>query len=97
MRQAVIHTRQKLNTSERRTCAVLDVARSSLHYKAKTQDDDALRLAIIKLAKQYGRYGYRKITELLRIEGWRVNKDRCIIDGIPKFVIMWHSLPNNLG
>jgi len=32
-----------------------------------------LRLAMIRLAKQYGRYGYRKITELLRIEGWRVN------------------------
>ena len=28
---------------------------------------------MIKLAKQYGRYGYRKITELLRIEGFRVN------------------------
>jgi len=22
---------------------------------------------------QYGRYGYRKIAELLRIEGWQVN------------------------
>lgn len=30
-------------------------------------------LAMIRLAKQYGRYGYRKITELLRIEGWYVN------------------------
>jgi len=30
-------------------------------------------LALIRLAKQYGRYGYRKILELLRIEGWRVN------------------------
>jgi len=28
---------------------------------------------LIRLAKQYGRYGYRKIAELLRIEGWRVN------------------------
>jgi len=28
---------------------------------------------MIRLAKQYGRYGYRKITALLRIEGWRVN------------------------
>ena len=73
LRQAVIHTRQKLNTSERRTCAVLGVARSSLHYQAKAQDDDALRLAMIRLAKQYGRYGYRKVTELLRMEGWRVN------------------------
>lgn len=32
-----------------------------------------MRLAIIRLAKQYGRYGYRKITQLLRIEGWLVN------------------------
>jgi transposase InsO family protein len=30
-------------------------------------------LALIRLAKQYGRYGYRKVTELLCIEGWRVN------------------------
>ena len=28
---------------------------------------------MIRLAKQYGRYGYRKVTALLRIEGWRVN------------------------
>ena len=30
-------------------------------------------MALIRLAKQYGRYGYRKIAELLRIEGWKVN------------------------
>jgi regulator of replication initiation timing len=35
LRQAVIHTRQKLDISERRACAVLDVARSSLRYQAK--------------------------------------------------------------
>lgn len=28
-------------------------------------------LAIIRLAKQYGRFRYRKITEVLRVEGWR--------------------------
>lgn len=31
------------------------------------------RLAMIRLAKQYGRYGYLKITQLLCIEGWTVN------------------------
>ena len=30
-------------------------------------------MALIRLAKQYGRYGYRKIAHLLRIEGWLVN------------------------
>ena len=28
---------------------------------------------MIRLAKKYGRYGYRKIAELLRVEGWKVN------------------------
>lgn len=36
-------------------------------------NENDLRLAVVRLAKQYGRYGYRKITQLLRIEGWHVN------------------------
>ena len=32
-----------------------------------------LGLAVIRLAKQYGHYGYRKVAALLRVEGWRVN------------------------
>ncbi len=69
----MIHTRQKLRTSERRTCSVLGVARSSLRYQPRGQDDEALRLAIIRLAKQYGRYGYRKIAELLGVEGQQID------------------------
>jgi putative transposase len=65
--------RQKLEVSERRTCRTVGVARSSQRYEATQQDDDSLRLALIRLAKQYGRYGYRKIAALLRIEGWQVN------------------------
>ena len=49
------------------------MARSTQRYKIAPKDDEALRLAMIRFAKQYGRYGYRKITELLRIEGWLVN------------------------
>jgi putative transposase len=37
------------------------------------KNEDELRLALIRLAKQYGRYGYRKVGELLRAEGWSVN------------------------
>lgn len=69
----MIHARQKLNTSERRTCAVLGLSKSSRRYQAKPQNDDALRLAMIRLAKHYGRYGYRKVAALLRMEGWQVN------------------------
>src|SRR5262249_56694597 len=31
---------------------------------------------IIELARQYGRYGYRKIAELLRRAGWTINDKR---------------------
>ena len=53
----------------------MGVARSTQQYQVKAQDrnEEALRLAMIRLAKQYGRYGYRKIAQLLRIEGWHVN------------------------
>jgi putative transposase len=73
LRSAVIQARQKLGTSERRTCEVLGVARSTLRYEAVSRHEDDLRLALIRLAKQYGRYGYRKVGELLRVEGWVVN------------------------
>lgn len=39
-------------------------------------DEEALTLRIVELACQYGRYGYRLITGLLRGEGWRVNHKR---------------------
>ena len=44
-----------------------------MQYRAIPRNDDDLRLAMIRLAKNYGRYGYRKVLELLRIEGWCIN------------------------
>ena len=31
---------------------------------------------VVSLAAQYGRYGYRRITALLRLDGWQVNHKR---------------------
>ena len=74
LRQTVVHVRQKLATSERRTCRVIGLSRSTLNYTQVSKDnEDKLRLTLIRLAKQYGRYGYRKVAELLAIEGWHVN------------------------
>ena len=39
-------------------------------------DESALRTDVIRLASRFGRYGYRQITNLLRIEGWEVNHKR---------------------
>jgi HTH-like domain len=43
----------------------------------RTADDEAaLTAEIVVLATQYGRYGYRRITALLRDAGWVVNRKR---------------------
>ncbi|MBP1807805.1 transposase InsO family protein, partial [Rubellimicrobium aerolatum] len=39
-------------------------------------DEERLTAAIVELATQYGRHGYRRITALLRQAGWLVNKKR---------------------
>ena len=39
-------------------------------------DEERLTADIIELARQYGRYGYRKIAALLRAAGWLVNDKR---------------------
>ena len=41
-------------------------------------DEDALTQAILALAAQYGRYGYRRITHLLNKAGWDVGTDRVL-------------------
>ncbi len=63
--------------SERRACQVLGQSRTSQRYQAITATDEGLlTAAIVGLASQYGRYGYRRITALLRAEGWCVNHKR---------------------
>jgi len=66
-----------LKISERRACAVLGQHRST-QRKVPTgrEDEDRLTADTIELARQYGRYGYRKIAALLRHAGWLVNDKR---------------------
>jgi transposase InsO family protein len=63
--------------SERFVCKVLDQHRSTQRKVPRRADDEvALTADITALARQYGRYGYRRITALLRAEGWRCNHKR---------------------
>jgi putative transposase len=39
-------------------------------------DEDALTAAIVALARRFGRYGYRRVTELLQMAGWQVKAKR---------------------
>lgn len=68
---------QKLGIPERRACAALGQSRGSQRRKpVRPDDEEALTADIIKLATRYGRYGYKRITALLRVEGWIVNHKR---------------------
>ena len=40
------------------------------------EDEERLTADTVELARQYGRYGYRKIAELLRRAGWLINDKR---------------------
>ena len=58
-------------------CRALGQNRGALRKPVKRSDDEEILTAdIIRLAKRYGRYGYKRITALLRTEGWRVNHKR---------------------
>lgn len=68
---------QKLDVSERRACAALGLSRSVFRHNVRQKpDEEKLRRDIIRLAGTYGRYGYKRITALLRAEGWIVNHKR---------------------
>ncbi len=63
--------------SERRACIVLNQPRATQRRVLKSLDDEeSLTNDIIKLAVRFGRYGYRRITALLRDRGWQVNHKR---------------------
>ena len=63
--------------SERRACRVVGQARSTQRRLKKVRkDEEALREDVVKLARRFGRYGYRRVTGMLKAEGWRVNHKR---------------------
>ena len=69
--------RSQLPVSERRACSVVGQPRATQRRKPKIRDDEAaLTEAIVRLAKTYGRYGYRRVRQLLVDEGWRVSVKR---------------------
>ena len=71
------HVTGVLGVSERLACRVLRQHRSTQRKACRRPDDEAALIqAVVHLAKRYGRYGYRRITALLRADGWRCNHER---------------------
>ncbi|WP_343617288.1 IS3 family transposase [Novosphingobium sp.] len=76
-RRCIDHIQGMMTVSERRVCRVLGQHRSTQRKAPRGADEEAaLTEDIIALARQYGRYGYRRVTALLRDAGWHVNRKR---------------------
>ncbi|WP_156369082.1 IS3 family transposase [Methylobacterium sp. Leaf100] len=76
-RACVEHILLTMNISERRACRALGQHRSTQRKVPRGRDDEeALTADLVALAEKYGRYGYRKISALLKAAGWFVNDKR---------------------
>jgi len=76
-RSAVKYLVKQGRSSQRRACVVVGLSRSLVSYIARRRRDEVeLIKKIHKLAIRHSRYGYRRITVLLRREGWRINRKR---------------------
>src|SRR5680860_1426313 len=76
-REAVCMLQDRLELSERRAGEILGQPRSTQRYQPKlAEDDEALRRALRKIAKEHKRWGYRRAHAHLLTLGWKVNRKR---------------------
>src|SRR5210317_152666 len=76
-RRAAQQLQEMFDISQRRACQLISQPRATQRYERILKNDEAVLVKrMIELTKQYGRYGYRRITALLQSEGFRVNHKR---------------------
>lgn len=75
-REVVRHLVGRFRISQRRSCELASVSRSSLRYQRREGRDEALRARLKALASTNARYGYLLLHGLLKSEGLVINKKR---------------------
>ncbi|MCG8607499.1 IS3 family transposase, partial [bacterium] len=73
-RPMVTYLRQRYGVSERRSCRTLQLNRATQRYRGHRDPQIPLRQRLRELSQTRVRYGYRKMTVLLKREGWPVGK-----------------------
>jgi putative transposase len=68
--------RQWHELSEKRACGLIGITRWTNRYQSRRDPQSELRIRLRDLAGSRVRYGYRRLTVLLRREGWAVNAKR---------------------
>ena len=76
MRRDVVSLLMSRGHSQRRSCALAGLHRSTCQYRRTRVDDEGLVGRIRELASERPRYGYRRLHVLLRREGRAVNRKR---------------------
>ena len=69
---------ERFGVSQRRACGLIGIHRSTIRYRTRMRDDEALRRKLTELAKERSRFGYRRLHVLLRREGLVVNHKRVL-------------------
>jgi putative transposase len=75
-REAVQLVRSELGLTERRACALVGVARTTVRRQLAVRCDAAFRERLRTLAAERRRFGYRRLHVLIRREGTIVNHKR---------------------
>lgn len=74
---SVDYLKDKYDVSERRACRAINVNRNTYRYEAvKLPDEDDIHKLIIYMATNFGRAGYRMITDMLKNQGILINHKR---------------------
>ena len=76
-REAVVFLKSK-EVSERRSCQLILLARSTCQYRIKREPDEGFENQVKELAFAHPRYGYRRVHALLRRRGQLVNRKRVV-------------------
>src|SRR6202051_2067747 len=72
-RELVREIRQAYKLNELRACGLIRITRWSNRYQSRRDPQTELRVRLRDLASTRIRYGYRRLTVMLRREGWHVN------------------------
>jgi putative transposase len=75
-RELVREIRQAYKLNELRACGLIGITRWTNRYQSRRDPQTELRVRLRDLASTRLRYGYRRLTVLLRREGWHVNTKR---------------------
>jgi putative transposase len=73
-------------TSSRRVSGLMMINRATMNHQSRRDPQTALKMRLRELAASRVRFGYRRLTVMLRREGWAVNAKRIYrlytVDGL---------------